>query len=73
MEIFTILRTAEFNIAGFLVPWAMVIWSGAYVLALICSNLIERFGGYRYVWHPPLMFIALTIIIGSCAGMLLAP
>lgn len=73
MDILTVMRTAEFDFAGFLVPWAMLIWCLAYIAALVVSRLIERCGGYRHVWHPPLLFVALVIIIGSSVGILLAP
>lgn len=73
MDFFIQLKTAEFIFAGFLIPWAMVVWTSAYVIALGVSYGIERLGGYRYVWHPPLFFIANVITIGSLLGLLLAP
>ncbi len=73
MEILNTLRTAEFNLGGFLIPWAMVVWSIAYVVALFVSNLIERWVSYRYVWHPPLFFVALVVIFGCTLGLVLAP
>jgi hypothetical protein len=73
MEILTILRTAEFNFAGFLIPWAMIVWTSAYVIALLFSYGIERIGFYRYVWHPPLFFIATVVTFGSILGIIFAP
>jgi hypothetical protein len=73
MEIITALRASEYEIAGFLVPWAMVLWAAAYLLALGISTLLEACGGYRWIWHPPLFFIALTIILGCSLGFLFAP
>lgn len=73
MEILNTLRTAEFNIGGFLIPWAMVVWSIAYVFALLVSNMIERSVSYRNVWHPPLFFVALVVIFGCTLGLFFAP
>lgn len=73
MDFFRSLSASEFEIAGFLVPWAMMLWSAAYLLALGLSTAIEACGGYRWIWHPPLFFIALTIILGCSLGFLFTP
>lgn len=70
---FDSLRTAEFLIAGFLIPWAMVIWTVAYLVALVVWVVAERAGFYRAVWHPPLFFVSLVLIVGSLLGLFLAP
>jgi len=73
MEFLSILRNAEVDVVGFLVPWLLIVMAAGFLAAWGLVYLMERTGWTRHVWHLPLFFIALTVICGSLFGFLLRP
>jgi hypothetical protein len=67
------LRVPELLIAGFLVPWGLVIGTLGFLAAWLVTLLLERTTLTRHIWHLPLFFIALAILFGSLLGLALAP
>lgn len=67
------LKTAEIAIGEFLLPWGMVISALAFVAAWIVIFVLERLRLTRFLWNLPLFFIALSVLLGSVFGILLAP
>lgn len=60
---------AEISLNGvYLPPWLLAALGGL-LLALVVTSLANRTGLSRFVWHPPLFFVALvlagTILLGS--------
>ncbi len=43
------------------------------VLAGIVAKLLNRFNLTRFIWHPPLFFIALTVISTRIVGIFIIP
>jgi hypothetical protein len=67
------LKTAEIAIGEFLLPWGMVISALGFVAAWIVIFVLERLRLTRFLWNLPLLFIALSVLLGSVFGILLAP
>jgi len=67
------LKTAELQIGGFLIPWAMMIFMLGFLAAWAVVTVMERRGWTRLVWHLPLFFVALAVLFGSLFGLVLAP
>jgi hypothetical protein len=73
MEILTLLKTPEFRVGDFLVPWGMVIGALGFLGAWIAIAVMERLGWTRGIWHLPLFFVALAVFLGSVLGLIFAP
>ena len=67
------LKTAEIAIGEFLLPWGMVISALGFVAAWIVIFVLERLRLTRFLCNLPLFFIALSVLLGSVFGILLAP
>ena len=67
------LKTAEIALGEFLLPWGMVISSLGFLAAWIVIFVLERLRLTRFLWNLPLFFIALSVLLGSVFGILLAP
>ncbi len=68
-----ILRTPEFRIGDFLLPWGMVISSLGFLAAWLAVLELERRGWTRAIWHVPLFFVALAVLFGCTLGLTFAP
>jgi len=64
---------AEIDVMGLYIPWWMVIGVLAYLSAWLCVGLLERAQLTRRVWHLPLFFLALVVLLYSVIGLALAP
>ena len=53
----------ELNIYGFCIPWGIVMFFAAMLVARLISRGLAKFGLYRYVWHPALFDFALVVIM----------
>ena len=51
----------------------MVISALGFLAAWLVTIVLERFGLTRYLWNMPLFFIALSVLLGSLLGLVLAP
>lgn len=67
------LRSPEIRLGDFLVPWAMVIGVLGFLIALGVAALIENRSWTREIWHLPVFFVALAVLVGSGLGLILAP
>ncbi len=73
MDPLAFLRTPELRVYDFHMPWSMEIIVIGFVLAAVCTSILERIGVTRHVWHLPLFFMALFVAFSSLIGLLLAP
>jgi hypothetical protein len=64
---------AEIDVMGLYIPWWMVIGVLAYLAAWLCIGLLERAQLTCRVWHLPLFFLALVVLLYSVIGLALAP
>jgi hypothetical protein len=67
------LRNAEQQIYDFNTPWSMAIVVLGFLCAWVVTDLLERLGLTRHVWHLPLFFASLAVLFGSLIGLFFAP
>jgi Protein of unknown function (DUF1656) len=63
----------EFRFLDLLFPWIAAIGLAGFLIAWLIVAIMERTGLTRYVWHLPLFFVALVILLGSLIGMEVFP
>jgi Protein of unknown function (DUF1656) len=63
----------EFRFLDLLFPWIAAIELAGFLIAWLIVAIMERTGLTRYVWHLPLFFVALVILLGSLIGMEVFP
>jgi hypothetical protein len=67
------LNRPELRFLGLLFPWIALIGLLGFLAAWLVVSIMEYTGLARYVWHFPLFFVALVVLLGSVIGMLLFP
>lgn len=67
------LRNAEIDVLGMFLPWWLVIGVLSYLLAWGIVALLERTQLTRHIWHLPLFFLALVVLLYSAIGLVFAP
>jgi hypothetical protein len=64
---------ADIDVLGLFVPWWLVIGVIAYLAAWFVVRVLEHLQLTRHIWHLPLFFLALVMVIYSAVGLVLAP
>lgn len=67
------LWNAELDICGFFVPWWLVIGIIAFVVAWLIVTVMERTHLTEHIWHLPLFFLALFVLVYSVIGLIFSP
>jgi hypothetical protein len=67
------LSRPELRFLGFLFPWIALIAMLGFLTAWFVVAIMEFTGLARFVWHLPLFFVALVVLLGSLIGILLSP
>ena len=74
MSLFALtLNRPEMQLGEVLIPWIVVIGTFGFLAAWLVVAIMERTGLSRYVWHLPLFFLALIVLLSSVMGMLFQP
>ena len=68
-----ILNQPEFKLSELLVPWILIIGLLGFLAAWLVVAVMERTGLSRHVWHLPLFFLALVILLSSLFGLYFLP
>lgn len=63
----------EISLNGVLLPPWLFAGVAGWLLAWLLSKLGNRLGLNRFVWHPPLFFLALVITCSVLMGATLMP
>lgn len=63
----------EIAIGGIYFPPVMFAIILGVVLAELTGRLLNRLDLTRFIWHPPLFFVALAVIFTHLAGIFLIP
>ena len=63
----------EIALFGALVPSIVVYFFGSILLYLLVDRLVSMLGLYRFVWHPPLVRLALFACLFSGLVLSTAP
>lgn len=63
----------ELNLNGvYFPPWLLSVLAG-FLLALVLTAIANRLRLSRFVWHPPLFFVALTVACSVAVGATVVP
>jgi hypothetical protein len=63
----------EISIGGIYFPPIMFAILLGVLLAGVFARLLNRLNLTRYIWHPPLFFIALSVICTRVVGIFIIP
>ena len=64
------IHDAEFNLGGFLLPWTFVVGILGFMVSSVITALLESFRLTRYVWHLPLFFAGVALLIAGLLALL---
>jgi hypothetical protein len=67
------LNLPEMRLGEVLIPWVAVIGTFGFLAGWLIIAIMERTGLSRYVWHLPLFFLALVVLLSSLIGMVFQP
>jgi hypothetical protein len=63
----------ELKLGEVLIPWVVMVGTFGFLAAWLVVAIMEHTGLSRYVWHLPLFFIALVVLLSSFIGMVFQP
>ncbi|MGI9241338.1 MAG: DUF1656 domain-containing protein [Verrucomicrobiales bacterium] len=64
---------SEFTIGGIYLPPLLVAATIGLIAAVVTARLFNRFRLSKFLFYPPLVFVALTVIYTIIIGFLLIP
>jgi Protein of unknown function (DUF1656) len=67
------LNLPEMRLGEVLIPWVAVVGTFGFLAGWLIIAIMERTGLSRYVWHLPLFFLALVVLLSSLIGMVFQP
>jgi hypothetical protein len=67
------LNRPELQLGEVLIPWVVVVGTLGFLAAWLVVAIMERTGLSRYVWHLPLFFLALVVLLSSVIGVFFQP
>jgi Protein of unknown function (DUF1656) len=67
------LNRPELQLGEVLIPWVVVVGTFGFLAAWLVVAIMERTGLSRYVWHLPLFFLALVVLLSSVIGAFFQP
>ena len=67
------LNRPEFRFSEVLVPWILIVGALGFLAAWIVVAIMESTGLSRYVWHLPLFFFGLVVLLTSLIGIIVFP
>ena len=73
LEVFGATNRPEFRFLGLLIPWIFVVSTFGFLAAWLVVTILERTGLTRHIWHLPLFFLALVVLLSSIIGLVCFP
>lgn len=73
LSVFGVANRPEFRVFDLYVPWIFVISLIGFLAAWVVVAILERTGLSRHIWHLPLFFLALVILLSSIIGFVCSP
>jgi len=73
LSAFGIANRPEFRIFDLLIPWIFVISACGFLAAWLVVAILEHTGLSRHIWHLPLFFLALVVLLSSIIGFVCSP
>jgi hypothetical protein len=68
-----VLDRPEFRLGEVLVPWTLIIGALGFFAAWLVVAIMEYTALSRFVWHLPLFFLGLVVLLSSLIGMAISP
>jgi hypothetical protein len=63
----------EISFAGIYFPPVMLAILLGVIMAAIIARLLNKLNLTRFIWHPPLFFIAMTIVFTRLVDLFILP
>jgi len=73
LSVFGVSNRPEFRIFDLLIPCIFVISALGFLAAWLVVAILERTGLSRHIWHLPLFFLALAVLLASIIGFVCFP
>jgi uncharacterized membrane protein len=73
LSAFGLANRPEFRFLDLFFPWIFVISVAGFLAAWVVVTILERSGLSRHIWHLPLFFLALVILLSSILGFVCFP
>jgi hypothetical protein len=73
LSAFGLANRPEFRFLDLFFPWIFVISVAGFLAAWVVVAILERTGLSRHIWHLPLFFLALVILLSSIFGFVCFP
>jgi hypothetical protein len=73
LSVFEVANRPEFRIFDLLIPWIFVMSVLGFLAAWLVVAILERTGLSRHIWHLPLFFLALAVLLTSIIGFVCFP
>jgi hypothetical protein len=73
LSVFGVANRPEFRIFDLLIPWIFVTSALGFLAAWLVVAILERTGLSRHIWHLPLFFLALAVLLTSIIGFVCFP
>jgi hypothetical protein len=73
LSVFEVATRPEFRIFDLLIPWIFVMSVFGFLAAWLVVAILERTGLSRHIWHLPLFFLALAVLLTSIIGFVCFP
>lgn len=67
------LHNPELDFLDLLMPWSLGIGIVGFLAAWVAMTILERTGLTRSIWHVPLFFLGLFVLLTSLLGFLFHP
>jgi hypothetical protein len=73
LQVFGAANRPEFRFLDLLVPWIFVVSLFGFQAAWLVIAILEHTGLTRHIWHLPLFFLALVVLLSSIIGFVCFP
>jgi Protein of unknown function (DUF1656) len=73
LQVFGAANRPEFRFLDLLVPWIFVVSLFGFLAAWLVIAILEHTGLTRHIWHLPLFFLALVVLLSSIIGFVCFP
>jgi hypothetical protein len=71
--VFEAMNRPEIRLVDLLFPWIFVVGILGFLASWLVIAIMEHTGLSRHVWHLPLFFVALVILLSSIIGFICLP
>ena len=73
LSAFGLANRPEFRFLDLFIPWIFVVSTAGFLAAWVVVAILEHTGLSRHIWHLPLFFLALVVLLSSIIGFVCFP